>query len=216
MTDEPKAGEGKQQFFDEIVWAVQRSRLLFDYWTMPLLADTKPSGSEDIVSTRAFALLVIVALTFAVRGEPLGGTISYSVLASAVAAALSFGLNALSKITKVTVREPALVSAYASTILVMLGFLVMRSLEGLNWYDFLSDYIGTVPTAACLSAATIYVMLVLKAVFWDKNKLSFLAARQGLEITVGSGVIVVVVYFISNDGFDRVIRLFCMFNNSCK
>jgi hypothetical protein len=203
------------KLFDEIVWTVKRSRLLFNYWTMPLLADTKPPGSEDVVSVRAFALVVIVFLTFAVRGDPLGGTVSYTVLASAVAAALSFGLNLLSKTTQVTVREPALVSAYASTILVMLGFLVMRSFEGMNWYSWFTDWIGNIATSAGLSVALIYVLLVLKAKFWDKNKLSRGAAIQGLGITIGSGVIVAIIYFISKDGFNRVIDFVCTFS-TCK
>jgi len=214
MPDDPKPGEDKQQFFDEIVWAIQRSRILFNYWTMPLLAVAKPS--EDIVSVRAFALVLIVALTFAVRGDPLGGTVSYTVLASAVAVALSFGLAVLSKATKLNVREPVLVSAYASTILVMLGFLVMRSFDDLNWYTDISDWIGDVPTAAFLSAAVIYVMLVLKAVFWDRNKLSLAAAGKGLGITIGSGIIVVVIYFISNDLFNKVTHFItCTFGSSC-
>jgi hypothetical protein len=203
------------KFFDEIVWTIKRARLLFNYWTMPLLADTKPPGSEDVISVRAFALVVIVALTFAVRGDPLGGTVPYTVLASAVAAALSFGLNLLSRTTQVTVREPALVSAYASTILVMLGFLVMRSFEGINWYSWFTDWIGNIPTAVCLSVALVYFLLVMKAKLWDKNKVSIGAAVQGLGITIGSGVIVTITYFISKDGFDRVLGFVCTFS-ACK
>jgi len=80
----------------------------------------------------------------------------------------------------------------------------------------LSDYIGDIPTASCLSVAAIYVILVLKAVFWVRNKLSLFAVTQGLGITIGSGLIVVAIYFISNDGFDRATRFFCVFSNSCK
>src|SRR5260370_39908719 len=126
------------KLFDDIVWALKRSRLLFNYWTMPLLANTKPS--EDIVSVRAFALVAIVALTFAVRGDPLGGTVSYTVLASAVAGALLFGLNFLVKNYKGNRPGPALVFAYAFTNVVFLGFLGIRPLQRLYCYRrWLSD-----------------------------------------------------------------------------
>jgi hypothetical protein len=212
MADDPKAGGGKQQSFDEIVWTVKRSKLLFDYWTMPLLADARQPGSEDVVGARAFALVVIVALTFAVRGEPLGGKISYTVLASALAAALSFGLNLLSKTTQVNVREPALVSAYSSTILVMLGFLAIRPLQGINWYSNLTEVIGPVFTPVCLSVALVYILLVLKARFWDRNSLTAGSAVQGLGITIGSGAIVFIIYNLSNDWFTKATNFVCGFS----
>src|SRR5712691_1645479 len=200
------------KLFDDIVWTLKRSRLLFNYWTMPLLANTKPS--EDIVSVRAFALVAIVALTFAVRGDPLGGTVSYTVLASAVAAAFSFGLNLLSKTTKVNVREPALVSAYASTILVMLGFLAIRPLESLDWYRrWFSDWTGNIAADICLSVAVVFVLLALKAALWDRNKLSIGAAVQGFGITIGSGAIVAIIYLISKDGFDSATKFVCTFKS---
>jgi hypothetical protein len=212
MADDPKAGGGKQQSFDEIVWTVKRSKLLFDYWTIPLLADTtKQPGSEDVVGARAFALVVIVALTFAVRGEPLGGTVSYTVLASALAAALSVGLNLLSKTTQVNVREPALVSAYSSTILVMLGFLAIKPLQGINWYSNLTESFGDVLTPVCLSVVFVYVLLVLKAKLWDRNTLSGAAALQGLVVTIGSGVIVYVIYNMSNEWFTKATNFVCTF-----
>jgi hypothetical protein len=215
MTDHPKPGEDQPGLFDEVVWTAKRFQLLLNYWTMPVLANAKPSESQDVVSVRAFALVVIVALTFAVRGDPLGGKVSYTVLASAVAAALSIGLNLLAKTTRVAVRQPVLVSAYASTILVMLAFLLARTLDGINWYNLLTDWIGYIPAAVCLSVVAVYVALVLKAALWDRNKLSLSAAVQGLAITIGSGLIVTVIYFISGPEFDRLMSLLCSLKNNC-
>ena len=209
-------GTDNQKLSNEFVWTLQRSRVLFRYWTMPLLVDAKtPSGAQqDGVSARAFALLLIVALTFAVRGEPTGDkTASFTALAAALGAALSFGLNFLAKNTGLKVREPALIGAYASTILVMLGYLLIISFfTGVNWFEIFVDYVGGhVIAAVILSVGSVYILLVIKALFWDKNKISLASAAVGLGITIGSGIIVYVISYVSNDVFKKLIEIVCGF-----
>ena len=205
--------QANQKVADELVWTVQRARLLFNYWTMPLLMNMKAvsTSGSDTASVRGFALLLIVALTFAVRGDMAGSKVSFAVLAAAVAALLSIGLSFISRAMNVTVREPALISAYASTILVMLGFLFVRAFfTGFNWYEGnLVEIFGPVLAAVVASVAIVYGLLGLKAIFWDKNKVTFLSALIGFGITIGSGSIVCIIAYISNDGFQFLIEMLC-------
>ena len=127
MPDEQQPGTGNQ-LADEIIWAVQRLRLLLRYWTMPLLVGTVPGTSrEDTISARAFALLLIVTLTFAIRGDISDKSVSFTALAAALAVVLSLALHLLATTMNVTIREPAIISAYTSTILIMVGFLFVRA-----------------------------------------------------------------------------------------
>lgn len=208
-------GSANQHLFDEIVWGFDRARILFRYWTMPLLTDAAhPDGTQkDTVSARAFAVLLIVWLTFAVRGDLANTKVSITVLAAAAAAALSFCLNLLSRTINVTVREPVLISAYASTILVMLGFpLVRATLDDTNLYsEYLSDRLGSPVAAIVTSVVVVYVLLCLKAFALDKNRPTLGSALIGLLTTLGSGCIVAIVYRLSPDQFKSVIDFVCRF-----
>jgi hypothetical protein len=218
VPDEKQPGTEGQQLTDEIVWAVQRLRLLLRYWTMPLLVGTAPGTSrEETISARAFALLVIVTLTFAIRGDISDKNVSFTALAAAVAVALSFALHILATTMKVTVREPAIISAYASTILVMVGFLFVKATcVDANWFnDYLADYVGQIVASAIVSVVVIYVLLVLKALLWDKNHVSAGSAAIGLMTTIASGTIVCIVYYLSNDQFNAVKKFLCLFG-SCR
>ena len=152
------------------------------------------------------SLLIIVALTFAVRGD-VGSKIPFTVLAAAVAAALSIVLNLLAKTMNVTIREPALISAYTSTILVMLCFIFVRAFFfGTNWYeDWLGNWLDEPFAAASLSVVVVYMLLTFKAILWDKHKVSSSSAAVGFGTVVGSGIIVCIVYILSNRAFELVI-----------
>ena len=217
MPDEQQPGTGNQ-LADEIIWAVQRLRLLLRYWTMPLLVGTVPGTSrEDTISARAFALLLIVTLTFAIRGDISDKSVSFTALAAALAVVLSLALHLLATTMNVTIREPAIISAYTSTILIMVGFLFVRAFFVYqNWFnDYLADYVGQITASAIVSAAVIYVALVLKAALWDKNKLSWGSAAIGLGTTIASGAIVLIVYSLSKTQFDLIEKFLCLFG-SCR
>jgi hypothetical protein len=206
-------GEKGGHLAEEIVWTLRRSRVLWHYWTMPLLPPATQSGlaAHETVSARAFALLLIALLTFAVRGDLPGAKVPFTSLAAGLATVLSLILNLLSRAAQVKVREPALISAYASTIFVMFGYLFVKAFfDGANWYqDWLADYLGPVWAAAISSVVIVYLALWLKAILWDKHAVSARSAGVGLGITVGSGLIVVIIAYLSKDAFDAIIKFIC-------
>ena len=92
---------------------------------------------EDRVSARALALLIIVALIFAIRGDDPSsvGKVSFTAIAAGIGALLSLGLNIASKYWNMNIRDQILISAYGSTICVMLLFLFFSDLLfNSNWY----------------------------------------------------------------------------------
>lgn len=215
MTKESPSSSDKAQMSNEIVWTLQRTLLLFRYWSMPVSSPASSSGtSEEAVSVRAFALLLIVTLTFAIRGDA-DVKVSFTALVGALAALLSFGLSVLSRSARVDVREAVLISAYASIVLVMVGFLFSRSVfTGVNWYEaFLAHSFGHIVASVIVSVLLVYTILFLKALFWDKSKVSPRAAAEGLAITVGSGVIVGVIAYLNSESFNSFLKYVCGFSS---
>jgi hypothetical protein len=213
VSDQPPGDSKDRSLSDEISWTLKRCSILFRYWTMPVTL-VPPIASEtpdDRTSSRAFALLIIVALTFAVRGDV--GTaqikVSYATLAAALAAVLSVLLNFLSKI-KITITDREIISAYSSIIVTMILYVTFQTVfEGLgfNWYRILTQEFGSNFAPALLATIATYVLLTLKARFYDRNTVGFWPAVHGLGVTICAGLIVWTISYASNDFFNWIIGL---------
>lgn len=214
MADELSDDDKNRSLADEIIWTIRRLRLLFHYWTISV-AMVPPNPSEtadDRISSRAFALLLIAALTFAVRGD-LGAApakVSFAALAAGLAAILSIALNIASKTFQVTVTDRTLIKAYTSIIVVMVLYVVFQTVfEGLgfNWYRILIQETGPIFGPAVLATFVTFGFLLLKANYIDHHSIRFLPAVHALGITICSGLIVWAISHASNDFFGWIISL---------
>ena len=182
----------------EVRWVLERAGILMRSWTMSLnSADT--FKSDDGVSARAFALLLIAALAFAVRGEaggPMAAQATFTAMAAGLAIVLSAVLNVASKALGVTVRERVILSAYASTILIMIGYAVIATVgpnfniyvEGTEWL-FEDDILF----AVLLASVLMLIGLILKSLLIDKGAVTRAGLFHAAVLTLGSGVIVLLV-----------------------
>ncbi|HWV40409.1 hypothetical protein [Pseudorhodoplanes sp.] len=217
--EEPKPvipGAGNNNWANEVGWALNRLQVIFRYWTMPPDAlSLRGMSPEEGVSARALALIVIVALTFAIRGEADSTTngAMLTLLAGGLAAAISVVMNQVSSVLGPTNRDHLLISTYASTILVMLIVLVCQTfLIDLNWYQDFEDLVGAilgdkrfVAAPAILGVVVTYVVLLVKARFWDGNELDLQSVLWAFAIVASSGVLVFFVAFVRNDVFRWLI-----------
>src|ERR1041384_8070852 len=141
---EPQAPPENAKLENEIWWTLRRLEILLQSWTTPVNASTVNTFThDDGVSARAFALILIVALAFAVRGESqatAGAT--FTVLAGGLAVIMSFLLNLFGRTFRVTVSERMILSAYMSTILVMILFFLLEIFSRGNWLGDLVENVG--------------------------------------------------------------------------
>jgi hypothetical protein len=209
-------GAGNNNWANEVRWALKRLQVIFRYWTMPPDAlSLRGMSPEDGVSARALALIVIVALTFAIRGEAdsTANGAMFTLLAGGLAAAISVAMNHVSSVLGSTNRDHLLISTYASTILVMLIVLACQTfLIDVNWYLDFEDLVGTilgdkrfVAAPAILAVVVTYVVLLVKARFWDGNAIDLRSALWAFAIVASSGVLVFFIAFVSNDVFRWII-----------
>jgi hypothetical protein len=212
----PGSVEGAEKLQTELDWYLRRIAVLFRGWTTPLNSPTVNTFTKDDgVSARAFALLLIVVLVFAIRGEPSSGDAAKGAtltgLAAGLAVLLSVLLNMLSKAFGVTVGERVILSAYASTILVMFGYVVLATIgPSHNAYLFWQDYLGPVLLPVLLASLCIFLLLLLKSTLLDKERISAVALLHGLLLTIGSGIIVSLVARMSSATFAGVLN--CLTN----
>ncbi len=211
-----KPGHGnapdERSSIEEIVWTAKRIGILFRYWIMPPNSPKIEASHEDRTSAGTLALFVIVGLTFAVRGEGSSDTSKFSALASGIAAALSIGLNVISKQLRVEVRDQIVISAYVSTITVMLLFiplrlLIIRTVSLTQFAQTFGDEYGRQIASAILATLAAYICFFLKAVLVDRGILTGGGAFHGFLITAGSGVIVLTISLLSNQAFSAILKL---------
>jgi hypothetical protein len=214
--EDQKDNEKRLSIVDQFVWTIKRVQILFRYWLMPPNGPKIEASRDERVSATIFALLLIFWLTFAIRGTSPNGKDYFSdsnyfaTLAGAFSVALSVILNVLSKSFHIDVRENTIISAYTSTIWVMLLFIFVQMLPmGSSWFITLQQYVGEENASTFVSAGgaviLTFVCFVLKSTFVDRHKITALSLRHGLVITVFSGVIVVFISVISTQFFNEVI-----------
>jgi magnesium-transporting ATPase (P-type) len=198
---------------NEISWTFKRAWILLKNWTMPVISPATTPSRDDGVSARALALAVIVGLTFAVRGEPLGSNrAAFTAMVGVLAAISSFGLSTaiqhfnLQKKFNVKSRDRWLISAYVSLIGVMFLFVFLQTfLTGFDWYQMLSEAIGVTLFPIILAVVVTFVLLFLKARIFDKNRIGLLAAIHGAIVVSVCGIITFGISALSNEGFNVVI-----------
>ena len=202
---------------NEFVWAIRpflrRCVIILSCWTMPFAE--RPSVEtftrNDGVSARAFALFLIAALTFAVRGEAGGPnrTEIFTAFSAGIAVILSAVLNLISRAYGIRdIRERLIISAYASTIIVMFLFVIFQqvlivtddSLLSLLWNT------GDVVVPATFAGLTTFVLLVVKSAIWDKHRINVAGIRHGSVLTAGSTIIVIVIALMSSRLFNELVE----------
>jgi hypothetical protein len=200
---DPKALTGTK-LENELRWTLRRLKILFTSWTTPVNSPVVNTFTpDDGVSARAFALVLIVALAFAVRGDPVAATgTTFTALAGGLAVVMSFILNFASRTLGVNASERLILSAYVSTILVMFSFFLIdisvRSVPSLELIsEYAADYVGPRHAQAVvvvvLSVLIIFALLLLKAWRVDKFKPNRAALVHAAALTIGSGLIVLLV-----------------------
>lgn len=209
MAAHPDSKEAKPNASEnEFLWILQRFFLLLKYWTTPLdKAVAIPADEQP--SVRAFALFLIVALTFSIRADSSGGTYAaVTAMAATVAAVLSAVLSTMSDQFNFRVREQLLISAYASTILVMFLYIVVDNyFLGMSWYEALSEQFGKTLVTVVLAAAISYVLLIAKAFLIDHHKFSVVGLVHGGGLVFCSGLIVLCISTLSTPIFRLIIQM---------
>lgn len=184
------------------MWSyIARGKILFTCWTIPLESfDLETFTKADGLSARGLALILIAALTFAERADPeAGSTEAYTAFAGGIAILLTVLLNLFSRSFHVALRERIVISAYASTIIVMFLFVIAQQLL---IYDFPVEYEnlgdnGSILVSAVLAGFVAFALLLLKSKLWDKHDIGPHGLFHGMILTGGSTVIAIVVAFIS-------------------
>lgn len=198
--DEEGSGLIKQLL--QKLWSyIVRGKILFTCWTIPFEKFGFETFSRaDGLSARGFALILIAALTFAERGDPKAGSAeAYTAFAGGIAILLTILLNLISRRFHVAVRERLVISAYASTIIVMFLFVVAQQVL---IYDFpvlienLKDS-GSILVSAILAGLIAFALLLLKSKLWDKHQIGPRGLLHGTILTGGSTIIAIVVAFMS-------------------
>lgn len=200
---------------NEFAWAIRplfrRCMILLSCWTTPF-SETKIQTftPDDGISARALALFLIAALTFAVRGDidVTNKKEFFTAFAAGIAAALSAVLNFFARRFDVAVGEKMIISAYASTIIVMVLFVVFQQiLFSSILQDALNQlYVGDVFVPAILAGTATFVLLLIKSAIWDKNDIGFAGVRHGIMLTTGSTIIVIVIAMMSSRLFDQFVK----------
>ncbi len=208
--DEEHDGE---RLVNEIIWTLKRAGILLKNWTMPITNSATTPTHDDGASARALALAAIVGLTFAVRGEPLGShRAAFTAMIGVLAAIASFGLNAAIKRFNLQnrfdakARERWLISAYVSLIGVMVFFVLFQTtLTGLDFYEMLSEVMGATLFPIFLAGIATFVLLLIKAIFLDKNRIDAVAVIHGAIVLFACGAITFGISALSNNGFNGIL-----------
>lgn len=203
-----------QRVANEIIWTLKRSIVIFKSWTMPITTTSKADHThEDGVSARAFALAIIIALTFAVRGESISSSrVAFTALVGGLAAIISTVMNRvietanLQQKFRVAIRERWLISAYASLIGVMFFFVLFQSIFfGANWYVMFTELFGVILFPLFLALVTTFVILLMKSLIVDGHKLNFIAVAHGLGVIFCCAILTFAISILSNDVFNSAM-----------
>lgn len=201
---------GADKLETEIRWVLGRAGILLRCWTTPLSSTTVDTFTrDDGVSARAFALVLIAALAFAVRGEA-GGTAAahttFTAVAGGLAVILSAALNTASRVAGVAVRERVILSAYASTILIMFTYAIIVTIGPLyDSYVAATEYVDGTILAVSIAALLIFIGLLAKSLFYDKREISAAGFLHGIALSAGSAAIVWLVARVSSTTWNAIV-----------
>lgn len=177
--------------------------------------ETISTEAQEGVSARGFALLVIVALSFSVRADIDSSSqlnaYSSALIAGAIGALLSVVLNFasghFSNLKNLEIRERWLISAYASTIMVMIFFVLYDTiLTGYVWYDMYSRFAGSSVIPTALAIISTFLLLLTKAKFINRNIIVSSVALYNFLVVLGCGLIVYVISIMSTELFQGIFR----------
>jgi hypothetical protein len=185
-----------------------RCRIILSCWVIPLrrLA-VQTFTPNDGASARAFALLIIAVLTFAVRGSD-GDEGSRAALAGGAAIILTLILNLIS--LRFAVTENMVISAYASTIIVMFLYIFSRLVY--FFYDptvLTNDpsLVHQVLSCAVTAGLAAFALLLLKSKLWDKRQIGCDGILHAAILSGGSTIILLIIAFMNSRSFELFGKL---------
>lgn len=207
-------GISSPKFQPEILWTLQRIGTLLICWTTPVNSKVTTFTSDDGASARILALGLIAALAFAVRGETRPP--DFAALVACLAIVLSTALNTVTRLIGVTLRDQIVLSGYTSTILVMIGYLLIdKAIDSQDWYIWIESVHGEVWVPAVAAGLIMLAGLIVKSVFWDKRPVSRPGIKHGILLTVGSIVILYIVKAMQSDTFSQLQKCILAPTPSC-
>jgi hypothetical protein len=90
----------------------------------------------------------------------------------------------------------------------MLFFVLFQTIfTGQDWYEEMSQIVGSTLAPTILACLTTYVLLFAKARFYDRHSIGTKGVLHGLMVVFGSGLIVFIISILSNDAFKFLLSL---------
>ena len=213
---EPKVQKAsKERLATEIEWALKCVAIMLRNWTMNSMPNAIKSNATEGASARSFALILIVGLAFAVRADIDPSSQLHAYSGAAIAAAiggiltviLNLASNYFAQLHDLDVRERWLISAYTSTILVMLLFVFFDTvLTGYVWYDLYSRLFGVSVIPTLLAIIVTFLSLYIKAKFFNRNIFGLNVVLHNFLVVLGCGAIVYIVSIMSSEMFQNIFK----------
>jgi hypothetical protein len=196
------------RFAPEVALYIHRIKILAACWLVPFeQLKVQTFTKDDGASARGFALIVIAALTFAVRSDEVSEQMR-AAFAGGAAIALTFILSLISRAFRISIREQLIVSAYASTIVVMFLFVLCRRILIQYFpvlYGSFSDR-GDILLCAITAGLAAFVLLLLKSKYWDRCQIGRRGIWHGVTLTGGSALILMLVAFMKHEWFSDLLH----------
>jgi hypothetical protein len=187
----------------ELSLYLRRIKILFVCWTIPFGRRTVNTFTKDDgASARAFALIIIAALTFAVRGDDPSEE-ARATLAGGTAIALTIILNLISRAFRVSLRDQIVISAYASTIVVMFLFVLCRRVLIEYFPGYYNQYSDITVILFCAGVAGLaaFALLLLKSKLQGPDGIGDRGVWHGAALTAGSTIILLIIAFMKREWF---------------
>jgi hypothetical protein len=183
--------------------------LLYAYWKLPLVPppvrDDQPS---DRAAAKVAALIAIFFLGLAIRDRSSASGLLGSSTISAAAAVVAGVVDRLSNRASARLHDGVVISAYASTIVAMVIYLVCETVlvQTSVWYQQYR-FGWEILAPVLLSGVVTYVALVIFSVARHRSWIGWSAVIHGLAIVAVTSAVVYVV--------ARVPAQFDCFVTSC-
>jgi hypothetical protein len=195
-------------FAPELALYIRRLKILTWCWVVPFgQLNVQTFTKDDGASARGFALLVIAALTFAVRSDEASEQMR-AAFAGGAAIVLTIVLSLVSRAFRISIREQIVISAYASTIVVMFLFVLCRRIL-IQFFPVLRGSFsvgGQILFCAIMAGLAAFVLLLLKSKYWDRRQIRGRGMWHGTILTGGSTIILILIAFLKHEWFSDLLH----------